>query len=64
MNYFKKITLVLLCAVFAGQALAEKSPRDGRIDPRVKTLEYHEGQVYVIHTHFLQSSMIMFGNDY
>jgi len=59
----KKLLTTIVLVLIAGNALAVQPPRDGRVDPRIKQAEYREGQVYRIHAHYLQDSLIMFSED-
>jgi len=59
----KKVIIALCIVLPLSSAFAEKTPRDGRLDPRVKVVEYQEGQVTKIHAHYLQTTMVVFAED-
>jgi len=56
-NTFKYILTAVLLLSFT-TAYAVSNPRNGRLDPRIKHVEYQEGQVYRIHTHYLQETLV------
>lgn len=59
----KQIILAILLLLPLSHAFASKAPRDGFLDPRIKFVEYREGQVYKVHAHYLQDSMIVFNEN-
>ena len=58
-----KTLITLLLLTFTLTANAAKEPRDGRLDSRIKTFQYSEGEVYKLHTHYLQDTLVMFSDD-
>ena len=63
MILLNKYTFVVLMGLIVFQAHAEKEAADGRFDPRIKHHQYHLGQVYAIHTHYLQTTLVMFAEN-
>jgi len=59
----KKLFIAILMMLPLTQTLASKAPRNGFLDPRIKQVEYREGQVYKIHAHYLQDSMVVFNEN-
>lgn len=59
----RNLFIVILLMLPLTQALAAKEPRSGHLDPRIKQLEFREGQVYKIHAHYMQDSMVVFHED-
>jgi len=59
----RNLLIVIILMLPLTQALAAKAPRNGFLDPRIKQVEYREGQVYKIHAHYLQDSMVVFNNN-
>jgi type IV secretion system protein VirB9 len=57
------VIIALCLALPLSSAFAATQPREGRLDPRVKQVEYQEGQVYQVHAHYLQTTMITFADD-
>jgi type IV secretion system protein VirB9 len=55
--------IFLIISLSFTQAYAAKEPRNGRLDSRVKHVEYREGQVYKVHAHYLQDSLIILSKD-
>jgi len=58
-----KYIITLLIALSFTSVTAQKVPREGRLDPRIKTVEYQETQVYNINAHFMQTTMVVFAED-
>ena len=52
MRRTKPLLIALLCCCFTLPALAEKSPRDGVNDARVKTIAYHDNDVFDLKGHY------------
>ncbi len=59
----RKVIITLLCMLPLTGAFAAKDPRDGRLDARIKTMDYHQGQVYTINAHYYRDSMVIFAED-
>jgi len=55
------ITTVLLLSFVSAHAVS--TARNGRIDPRIKHVEYQDGQVYRIHTHYLQETLVYLSEE-
>ena len=51
---------VLILILFSGACLGAKTPTNGKVDPRIKHINYSEKDVYVIHGHYGYSSHIIF----
>lgn len=58
----KNIIMIVLMALTT-LAHAATEPREGRFDPRIKTVEYTDGRVYRVTAHYYQSSLIMLSED-
>ena len=59
----KKSILLITLLMAALNVQAAKAPRDGALDSRIKKLEYRSDQVYKLHTHYLQDTLIMFDEN-
>lgn len=59
----KSIILAVSITLLSSSALAVQEARSGRLDDRIKHVEYQRGQVYKVDSHYYQSSLIMFSRD-
>ena len=55
------ITTILLLSFVSAHAVSQ--PRNGRLDPRIKHVQYQDGQVYQIHTHYLQETLVYLSEE-
>jgi len=55
--------ILVLSIIMSSMVHAVKEPRGGRLDNRMKTLNYAKNQVYKIVTHYFQDTMIIFSRD-
>lgn len=55
--------LILLAALLAPHAHAERAPAPGRLDPRVRSVAYHPDQLVTVNTYFGVSTMIRFADN-
>lgn len=65
MNHIKKLMITLIASIAIGSplAMADKTPRNGSADGRIKTVAYNEHDVVTVTAHYGFSSMIEFGSE-
>lgn len=59
----KKLFAITLIALACGGAQAEVIPTPGRVDPRIRVIDYHESEVVRINTFYGVSTQIRFGEE-
>lgn len=59
----KRVLVLILLLLPCTNLMAAQKPKEGKVDPRVKTVNYRESEVYVIHTHYLQETLVQFNRD-
>lgn len=60
-NLLKLLTLALALTAFSAEA--SKSPKNGRVDPRIKTVTYNSKDVVKITSHYGYGTHIIFNED-
>lgn len=59
----RRLSILVILAVVSGAATAAETPHPGELDSRIRTVDYHGGQVFRLSVHYGYTLLVQFGKN-